>query len=360
MHPARPGRSPVAKAARQFTSSGRTGPATGLRRRPTRSCSSSVAPAGTVTIASGATYATTNVVTIATTATDAVSGLSQVALSNDGTIVDDAAVRSVAGLDSCRPANGTRTVHVKWQDAAGNWSAVKSDTIVLDTVAPTATAPRRGLRGRRRPSMPGRITLRVPWSGTGRHERDRPLRARSRAPTAARGRSSRRRSPARPPTARWRACTPIASGCAPWTRPATSVPWVFGHDRSGMSRYSEFNSAITYTGSWTTVSGPAPTGAARPSARARPGRGRSLTFTGRSVAWIARTGPNRGVADGLRQRHQGRHGRPVFPDLRQPAGRVGAQLVDLGGPHGHHPGGRHQRPPADRCRRLRHGELEAE
>ena len=71
--------------------------------------------------------------------------------------------------------------------------------------------------------------------------------------------------------------------------------WVFGTP-FWLSRYSEFNSAITYAGSWTTVSDPAAYwgGGAKRSGTA--GAQASMTFTGRAVAWVARTGPNRGVA----------------------------------------------------------------
>ena len=35
--------------------------------------------------------------------------------------------------------DGTKTVYVQWRHAAGDWSAVESDTITLDTTAPTGT-----------------------------------------------------------------------------------------------------------------------------------------------------------------------------------------------------------------------------
>ena len=71
--------------------------------------------------------------------------------------------------------------------------------------------------------------------------------------------------------------------------------WVYGSS-FWLSRYSEFNSAITYNGPWTTVSDPAAYwgGGAKRSGTA--GAGASMTFTGRAVAWVARTGPNRGMA----------------------------------------------------------------
>ena len=122
------------------------------------------APSGSVTIAGGRAVTASPSVTLAVPATDADSSVSQVALSNDGTTWT---TRPYAASQAWTlPAtNGTRTVYAKWKDAANNWSAVKSDTIVLDTVAPTATEPRRGLVAATTIDA-GRITLRVPWSGT--------------------------------------------------------------------------------------------------------------------------------------------------------------------------------------------------
>ena len=226
-----------------------------------------------------------------TVATDPGSGLSQVALSNDGTTWT---TRSYAPSQAWnQPAtNGTRTVHAKWKDTAGRWSAVKTDAIVLDTVAPTVTEPRRGPVANTSITT-GRITLRVPWSGSdatsgiARYELLQStdggawttVSTTLTAPTADRSLASLH-------TYRFRVRAVDKAG--------NVGAWVFG-PTFRLSRYSEFNSAIAYSGSWSTVSSPLYWGgAARRSGTA--GARATLSFTGRSVAWVARTGPNRGVA----------------------------------------------------------------
>lgn len=260
-------------------------------KRVVVSGSDTAAPAGTVSIASGAAYTTTTSVTVATAATDVGSGLSQVALSNDGTAWT---TRPYAATQAwtLSATNGTRTVHVKWRDAAGNWSPVKVDTIVLDTVAATVTAPRRGFA----PStaiVAGRIQLRVPWGGT----------------DATSG------------IARYWLQQQTDGG--PWSTVSTSLTAptltrslatghryafrVKGIDKAGnvsdwatgpqvtLSARQEGNASIRYSGSWSTVSDTTAWGGVlKRSSKA--GAKASLTFTGRSVAWVARTGPDRGKA----------------------------------------------------------------
>ncbi len=252
----------------------------------------STGPSGSVTIAGGRAVTATSSVTLAVPATDADSSVSQVELSNDGV---NWTTRPYAASQSWTlPAtNGIRTVYAKWKDAANNWSAVKTDTIVLDTVAPTATEPRRGLVAATTIDA-GRITLRVPWSGTdatsgiARYELLQStdggawtvVSTTLTAPTADRSLSSLH-------TYRFRVRAVDKAG--------NVGAWVFGTP-FWLARYSEFNSAITYSGSWTTVSDPAAYwgGAAKRSGTA--GAQATLSFTGRAAAWVARTGPNRGVA----------------------------------------------------------------
>jgi hypothetical protein len=123
-----------------------------------------VAPTGNVAIAGGAIYAKTTAVTLAVAATDAGSGVSQVALSNNGTTWTTRAY--AASQPWILPAtNGTRTVWVKWKDTAGNWSAAKTDTIVLDAVAPTTTAPTWKLGAAGSALVAGAIPVNLAWTG---------------------------------------------------------------------------------------------------------------------------------------------------------------------------------------------------
>ena len=250
-----------------------------------------IPPSGSVTIAGGRAVTATRSVTLATAAADAGSGVSQVALSNDGTTWT---TRPYAASQAWTlpTTNGIRTVYAKWKDPANNWSPVKTDTIVLDTVAPTATEPRRGLVAGTAISS-GRITVRVPWSGSdatsgiARYEllQSTDGGAWTTVSTTLTGPTADR-SLASLHTYRFRVRAVDKAG--------NVGAWVFGTP-FWLARYSEFNSAIKYGGSWSTVSSPAYWGgAAKRSGTA--GARATLTFTGRSAAWIGRTGPNRGVA----------------------------------------------------------------
>jgi hypothetical protein len=97
-------------------------------------------PTGTVTIFDGSTYVTSNTVDVAVPATDGGSAVTNVALSNDGTNWTTMAYAASVTW-TLAPGQGAKSVHAKWRDANGHWSGVASDAIVLDTVAPTATAP---------------------------------------------------------------------------------------------------------------------------------------------------------------------------------------------------------------------------
>ena len=91
----------------------------------------STPPVGSVSLAAGAPTTTTSTVSASVPATDNQSAVTQVALSNDGTTW---MVRTYGPTQpwTLAPGEGIRTVFVKWSDAAGNWSAAASDSIVVD------------------------------------------------------------------------------------------------------------------------------------------------------------------------------------------------------------------------------------
>jgi hypothetical protein len=62
-----------------------------------------------------------------------------------------------------------------------------------------------------------------------------------------------------------------------------------------LTHYGETNTRVRYTGSWSLATG-TPYWGAKAKASSRAGATASLTFTGRSVEWIARKGPARGKA----------------------------------------------------------------
>ncbi|MBT9557931.1 MAG: S8 family serine peptidase [Myxococcales bacterium] len=104
----------------------------------------SSAPAGSVVIAEGAATAKTSAVSLSLSATDDV-GVTGVCLSTSATActtwLDFATTRTF----SLASGNGAKSVYARFRDAAGNVSAVASDSIVVDAAAPangklTATA----------------------------------------------------------------------------------------------------------------------------------------------------------------------------------------------------------------------------
>lgn len=97
------------------------------------------APSGGFTINGGATYTSSTSVTLdLSAATDATSGLSQVRISNDGSTwtTKTYATSTTWTIPS---GNGTKTVYVRWRDQAGNTSGNRTQTITLDTTAPSGT-----------------------------------------------------------------------------------------------------------------------------------------------------------------------------------------------------------------------------
>jgi hypothetical protein len=122
------------------------------------------APSGSISIASGAVATTTANVSVDLPAQDTGSGVSQVALSNDGLGWTTRAYAPGQAW-SLPSTDGIRTVWAKWRDAAGNWSATSTDTILLDTVAPSATTPQASVivGGA---LVSGRLPVRLGWSAS--------------------------------------------------------------------------------------------------------------------------------------------------------------------------------------------------
>ncbi len=95
------------------------------------------APTGSIIINSGAAFTKTAAVAITVSASDALSGVSQMRFSNDGS--DWSAWESYAGVKSwtLSSGDGTKTVYAQFRDNAGNWSSWVADQIGLDTTAPS-------------------------------------------------------------------------------------------------------------------------------------------------------------------------------------------------------------------------------
>ena len=100
------------------------------------------APTGTIVINNGAAATNNRNVTLALSAADALGTVTQMRFSNTGTGAFSTA-KSFATTKAWTLSTGagTKSVFVQFMDLAGNWStAAISDTIILDTTAPTISA----------------------------------------------------------------------------------------------------------------------------------------------------------------------------------------------------------------------------
>ena len=253
-------------------------------------------PAGSVKIAGGAVYTKTAAVTIAVPATDA--GSERQPAWPCRTTGTAWTTRPYAATQpwTLPATNGTRTVYAKWRDRAGNWSAVASDTIVLDTVAPSRY-------GTRSPLVDGHVHQR--GSHHGPPELDKTATATSGIARYELRQSTDGGAFASVSTALTSASldrlaggpvTHIASRCGRSTGPATPVCCGWTGSTFRLTHYSETDeSGSATTGTWATTRSTAFWGGqAKRSSTA--GARATISVTGRSVVWIARKGPDRGRA----------------------------------------------------------------
>ena len=85
----------------------------------------------------GSAATNSKTVTLALTATDAVTSVTQMRFSNNGTSFSTAEAFAPTKTWTLSNGAGTKTVYAQFRDAAGNWSTAATNTIVLDTTAPT-------------------------------------------------------------------------------------------------------------------------------------------------------------------------------------------------------------------------------
>lgn len=95
-------------------------------------------PAGTIKINNDDQYTRFTAVTLSLSAQDnsGGSGISQMQFSNDNSAWSAAEPYAVSKSWALPAGEGTKTVYVRYKDAAGNWSSCFSDTILLDTTPP--------------------------------------------------------------------------------------------------------------------------------------------------------------------------------------------------------------------------------
>jgi hypothetical protein len=190
-------------------------------------------------------------------------------------------------------ADGAKTVYIQFETGSiGQRSEVLSNTIVLDTVAPAATAPSRTFVTGSAISS-GKVSVRLGWSGSdatsgiARYELAQSTDSKAWA-TVSTSLTARSLDRALTPghTYRFRVRAVDKAG--------NTGAWATGSTFT-LSRYSEASSRIHYSGTWRTATSSVYWGGA---ARYASAAGAKATFssTGRSIAWVARRGPTRGKA----------------------------------------------------------------
>ncbi len=99
----------------------------------------STSPTGSISINSGATYATSTSVTLNLSASDPYpgTGVTQMRFRNSGSSWSSWQDYASTKSWTLPTTNGTRVVYVQYRDGSGNSSSSYSDSIVLDTIAPT-------------------------------------------------------------------------------------------------------------------------------------------------------------------------------------------------------------------------------
>ena len=258
------------------------------------------APSGSASINSNATYTKSPTVSVAVPVSGGSSaGVTHVRLSNNGTTwrgqgyaptVSWSLTNATYGGTA---ADGLKRVYVQWRDAAGNWSPVTSVTITLDTVAPAAKAPTHAFVQDSQVAT-GRVPVRVSWSATdtngiSRYELRQTTDGGASWTTVAL------------PSATSTSATLSLGGTYTYgyqlratDRAGNVGPWLSGASFK-LRAYQENSSGVTYTGTWTRSATPDSYGGYVKSATAYDARAR-LTFTGRSVAFLAPRGPTMGSA----------------------------------------------------------------
>ncbi len=272
----------------------------------TPATSDTTPPSGTVQINSGFAYTNRVRVNISAPATDNASEVSNMCVSNDGKTCRLFSYAPQLAWDLSDPdvggstANGPRSVYVSWRDWAGNWSEPVPDSIVLDTVQPTVTAPTELLVNNSAlgaSTVPVRVTLSGSdaTSGIARYQ----LQVKRYASGA------------------WGSWQWVTSATTSRSLTREFAPGTYqlqprAQDRAGnwstwapgraftVAAYDQTSTAsagkVSYVGTWSSQSLTSHYGGSVHYASAR-GTKATFTFTGgRQVAWVAPKGTNRGYA----------------------------------------------------------------
>lgn len=241
--------------------------------------------ASSVAIAAGAAATRAAAVHVSVPAAGAV----LVALSNDGTTWTTRTYATTQAW-TLPGGDGVKTVRVRWRDATGAWSSTKTDTITLDTVRPSASAP--GWAHLHRALDKGRVAVRVSWAAAD----DRSGVAASEVGLQVDGGRWTRHA-----TTSGRLADLLLSPGHTYRLRVRAIdragnvgPWMTGASFR-LRSVSQASSLVHYAGVWSTASGPAWWGGTTRWS-SRPGAIASFTATGRSMAWVGAVGPGRGRA----------------------------------------------------------------
>jgi PKD repeat protein len=116
-------------------------------------------PSGSISIDSGATYASSTPVTLSLSATDSGSGVAAMRFSNGGSGWSSWESYTASRSWTLASGDGAKTVYVQYRDAAGNTSPTYNDSIILDTVPPSSAVEPL-------PPYPDTTIVAVSWSGS--------------------------------------------------------------------------------------------------------------------------------------------------------------------------------------------------
>jgi hypothetical protein len=97
------------------------------------------APTGSIIIDGGKAHTGSVLVTLTLSASDATSGVSHMRFSNNGSTWEAWEPYATTKSWTLSTGDGEKTVYVRYRDRAGNSSSRYSDTIILDTLAPTGS-----------------------------------------------------------------------------------------------------------------------------------------------------------------------------------------------------------------------------
>jgi hypothetical protein len=252
-------------------------------------------PTGTITIENGAAFTSTRLPVIDIPATD-INGVTAIALSTDGATWVERPHWPEQQV-TVSSGSGPKTVFVKWKDGLGNWSAAKSDSIILtvggaDETDPTTTKPTNAFAPGAAKSV-GKVPVRFTWTGSDAGSGV----ARYEAAISKDGGSWSTVSTSLTSAATTRLLAPGHSyrlRVRAIDNAGNVRAWVAGSTFT-LKAYQDASSSIKRVGTWTVSSNANFWGGTERRASDADASAK-LTFTGRSFAWIGSTGPTRGSA----------------------------------------------------------------